>query len=81
MKGRERIIDIAGIEPATILLPLQQNYIECALQHLTPLQVALEGYGGIIKVHYSSHKMFNQCRSRKISFIQSETSKRTHGVH
>lgn len=28
MKGREIIIDIAGIEPATILLPLQKNHIE-----------------------------------------------------
>lgn len=58
IKGRARIVEISGQEPGTILIPLQMDYLNWAIQNSLTIQLALQGFPGDIKVHYPPHKLF-----------------------
>ena len=58
-RGRTRICELAGSEPAIISIPLTQEYLDWCLQHNVSLQIALEGYPGELVVHLPPHKLFS----------------------
>lgn len=51
-------MEISGQEPGTILIPLQMDYLNWAIQNSLTIQLALQGFPGDIKVHYPPHKLF-----------------------
>lgn len=57
-KGRERIIEIAGEEPKSIVIPIVKDYLDWCLQNSIELQAALSGFDGQLDIHLPSHKMF-----------------------
>lgn len=59
MKGRHCVVEIVEMEPAFVVIPLVSEYLQWALRHLMPLQVALLEYPGQLKMHYPPHKYFS----------------------
>lgn len=59
MKGRSRLIEIAGHEPCLIIIPLVQAYLEWVMRHSQDTQIALAGYNSKIVNTYPAHKLFS----------------------
>lgn len=66
MRGRNRIVEIAGKEPSFTIIPLVAEYLAWALSQCILLQVALLDYSGEVKVHYPPHKFFSVLHSCQI---------------
>ena len=47
-KGRDRIVEIDGTEPAVISIPVRGDDYEWLLRHSTAIQEALMGYTGVV---------------------------------
>ena len=47
-KGRDRIVEIDGTEPADISIPVRGDDYEWLLRHSTAIQEALMGYTGVV---------------------------------
>uniref|UniRef100_A0A8B9EKR5 ribonuclease H n=1 Tax=Anser cygnoides TaxID=8845 RepID=A0A8B9EKR5_ANSCY len=56
-EGRERIIEMAGEEPKSIIIPIVKDYLDWCLQNSLELQSALSGFNGQLDIHLPSHKM------------------------
>lgn len=56
-RGRERIVEIAGIEPETVVIPIVKEYLDWCLQNRLEMQLALMGFTGWVDIHLPSHKL------------------------
>jgi len=56
IKGRQRIIDLSGLEPTVIYLPIVQSYWQWLVTTTDLVQIAIAGFPGKISNHYLSEK-------------------------
>lgn len=63
---RDRIIDLSGSEPHTIVIPLTEPYLQWCLKNSLPLQVALANFGGHIKIHSHSHQLYTLVQQERL---------------
>lgn len=59
IKAQKRTLEIAGMEPQNILLPLTKDYLQWILQNSDTFQWALLNFPGIISTHFAPHKLFS----------------------
>uniref|UniRef100_A0A674HI78 Uncharacterized protein n=1 Tax=Taeniopygia guttata TaxID=59729 RepID=A0A674HI78_TAEGU len=57
IKGRARLLSIAGREFETIYLPMKKTYFDWAMQKSEDLLYALLNFPGACSIHYPAHKM------------------------
>ncbi|CAN0297284.1 unnamed protein product, partial [Bubo scandiacus] len=57
IKGRQRILDISGIEPEVIYIPVSQFYLDWLLSASTVFQIAIADFLGTITNSYPSDKL------------------------
>ncbi|RMC20656.1 hypothetical protein DUI87_01508 [Hirundo rustica rustica] len=57
IKGRARLLSIAGREFAIIYLPMKKTYFDWAMQKSEDLLYALLDFPGTCSIHYPAHKM------------------------
>jgi len=69
MKGRNRIVELSGKEPETIIIPMTEQYLQWCLQNSQLLQIALAAFSGQVKVQHPSHRPITfteqQCLEQK----------------
>ena len=53
-RGRERIVEIAGVKPETIVIPIVKEYLDWCLQNSLEMQLALTGFTGCMDIHLPS---------------------------
>ncbi|NXB32553.1 POK11 protein, partial [Eulacestoma nigropectus] len=66
IKGRTRLLAMAGQDFAVIHLPLKREYFDWALQNSEDLQVALLSYSDVCSTYFPSHKLLQA----KFSFTE-----------
>ncbi|NXB13579.1 POK19 protein, partial [Rhagologus leucostigma] len=54
-------------DPATIVLPVQQEHFEWSLANSAPLQSALQNFSGQIAYHLPSHKLLQLAKSTSLT--------------
>ena len=59
IKGRQRILDISGIEPEVIYIPVSQFYLDWLLSASTVFQIAIADFLGTITNSYPSDKLLS----------------------
>ena len=57
IKIQERCLELTGLNPPTVIFPVQQFYVECALLNSTALQVALASFQGQVQYHHPPHPL------------------------
>ncbi|XP_037228041.1 uncharacterized protein LOC119140647 [Falco rusticolus] len=57
IKIRKRCLELTGADPATVIIPVQQYYVEWALLNSAALQVALANFQGQIQYHHPPHPL------------------------
>ena len=57
IKIQKRCLELAGVNPATVIIPVQQFYVEWALLNSTALQVALASFQGQVQYHHAPHPL------------------------
>ncbi|KFO64064.1 hypothetical protein N302_10731, partial [Corvus brachyrhynchos] len=58
IRGRSRLLAMAGKDFAIIYFPLKKQYFDWALQNSEELQIALLNYPGTCSIYFPSHKLF-----------------------
>ncbi|NXJ20672.1 POK19 protein, partial [Dicrurus megarhynchus] len=56
-----------AVDPAIIILPIQQEYFEWSLINSAPLQSALQNFSGQIAYHLPSHKLLQLAKSTSLT--------------
>ena len=57
IKVRKRCLELTGADPATVIIPVQQFYVEWALLNSTALQVALANFQGQVQYQHPPHPL------------------------
>ncbi|NXY43918.1 POK18 protein, partial [Ceuthmochares aereus] len=57
IRGRERVLEIRGYEPDSIIIPMKEEHLQWYLKNNLALQVALENYTGQLKTYHRSSKL------------------------
>ncbi|NWU28288.1 POK11 protein, partial [Dyaphorophyia castanea] len=66
IKCRQHCLQLMAANPATIVLPVQQEHFEWSYANNAPLQSALQNFSGQIACHLPSHKLLQLAKSTSL---------------
>ncbi|TRZ07329.1 hypothetical protein HGM15179_019781 [Zosterops borbonicus] len=67
IKCRQRCLQLMGVDPAKIILPVPQEEFDWSFANSISLQSAMENFSGQITYHLPSHKLLQVAKSTEIS--------------